>query len=170
MRKPKRFSNLNKPDRSAQALAALDGRGDTKRTADVVTSRKESASAKRDDEHEDDEYEQGFRLTLRLHRIEEELRGPIAPYRKRALEREVQIIHNWITSPMRRKAAEWHRPLWRAAWRVHQQNPDISLARLLDDSAVSAAHEGISRKSAHEFLARVGFGRRKPGRPKKIPK
>ncbi len=164
MRKPKRFSTLNKPDKSAQALAALDGRRDNEQTADVVTSRKERASAK-----SDDEYEQGFRLTLRLHRIEEELRGPIALYRKRTLEREAQIIHNWITSPMRRKAAEWHRPLWRAALRVHQQNPDISLARLLDDSAVSAAHEGISRKSAHEFLARVGFGRRKPGRPKKTP-
>ncbi len=70
---------------------------------------------------------------------------------------------------MRRKAAKWHHPLWRAALRVHQQNPDISLAGLLDDPAVHAAHEGISRKSAHEFLARVGFGRRKPGRPKKIP-
>lgn len=153
----------------ADALTLLGG-SSKRRPRKRSARRKDAAVANAvPTEAEQAEFNRAFGKACRLSIVETELQSDLPPARRRAREREARALHNFFTQAMRRKALTWQRPLWQAARKALANNHRLPLSRLLDDPLVKKAYLGISRKRAHEFLASMGFGLKKPGRPKKYP-
>jgi hypothetical protein len=99
---------------------------------------------------------------------------PIVPIARKNRERELAAIRHWFTSPMKRKAAEGRRAIFKAAWEIRERDPRTPLSQLVDHPDLIALRKRDGRtgfeldeSTVRKYLVKMGFGTNRPGRPKK---
>jgi len=117
----------------------------------------------------DDEYDKGWKTSLRIHQLRAELSstryiGKYGAARQKRAQQELRALENYLTPPAKRGAIFWQRCVLAAVRAALHANPNITFRELLD--CAMQVPSVPDEEAVRRFLNRLGF-HGKPGRPKK---